>query len=61
MKISLDANVWIFGLLGNDAFCERIVTNLSCFDVIVSNQIRTEVEHYFEVMSPQEFCEEFGL
>jgi predicted nucleic acid-binding protein len=134
MQISLDTNVWIFGLLGNNSYCVRILDNLAQFDVVVSNQIRIELTnnlpkplldefyqlvqeadvqlnyervpeiyitmfeskglkkgdaiiggfgewkkidkivsdnrdflrglsagHYFEVMSPQEFCEEFGL
>ena len=134
MMISLDTNVWIFGLFGNDVFCEQILGNLSKFDVVVPNQVRSELEnnlpkthlkrfyqivrrsniqlnfevvptvyittfkekglkkgdaiiggfaewqkvdtiisdnrdflrglsagHYFEVMSPQEFCEKFDL
>jgi len=134
MRISLDTNVWIFGLLEQDANCVTIIKNLDRFQVIVPNQIRKELtsnlsnlvlqrfykiikqfdielnyekvpdvyihmfyakglkkgdaiiggfaewkeidtivsdnrdflrglsaEHYFEVMSPQEFCEQFGL
>lgn len=134
MTISLDTNVWIFGLFENNSFCERILDNLSRFDLIVPNQVRNELErnlpepylkrfyrivkqaqaelnyeqvppgyvkmfqkkglkkgdavigafckwqkvdtivsdnrdflrglsgeHHFEVMSPQEFCEKFGL
>ncbi|MDM8519700.1 hypothetical protein QUF64_06615 [Anaerolineales bacterium HSG6] len=134
MLVSLDANVWIFALLGSNSFCEKILLNLSEFDIVVPNQVRAEVErnlsskyvkrfyqvsheadvqfnyesvpdvyismfeakglkkgdviiggfvewqqvdkivsdnrdflrglsagHHFEVMSPQEFCEEFDL
>ena len=134
MQISLDTNVWIFGLLENDMYCIRILDNLAQFHIVVSNQIRIELTnnlskpildefyqlmidagveinyekvpeiyitmfesmglkkgdaiiggfaewkkvdkivsdnrdflrglsagHYFEVMSPQEFCEEFSL
>jgi len=45
MTISLDTNVWIFGLFGNDPFCERILGNLSKFDVVVPNQVRKELEN----------------
>ncbi|MDM8520208.1 PIN domain-containing protein [Anaerolineales bacterium HSG6] len=134
MRISLDTNVWIFGIVGSDEFCQRILDNLSLFDVIVPDQVRRELNrnlseqmmkrfyqfiqqpnvqlsydevpeiyitmfeskglkkgdaiiggfgewrkvdkivsdnrdflrglsagHHFEVMSPQEFCEEFSL
>jgi len=134
MRISLDTNVWIFGIVGSDKFCETILLNLAQFKVIVPNQVRVELErnlsqqnlkkfyyfikefnidinykqvpeiyitmfegkglkkgdaiiggfaewqkieaivsdnrdflrglspeHYFEVMSPQEFCVKFGL
>lgn len=44
MRVSLDTNVWIFGIVGNDHFCERILLNLSEFDVIVPNQVRVELE-----------------
>ncbi len=134
MQISLDTNVWIFGLFETNSYCVRILDNLAQFQVVVSNQIRIELTnnlseplldefyqlvqeagvelnyervpeiyitmfeskglkkgdaiiggfaewkeidkivsnnrdflrglsagHYFEVMSPQEFCEQFGL
>jgi predicted nucleic acid-binding protein len=134
IQISLDTNIWIFGLFGNNMYCIRILDNLARFHTVVSNQIRIELTnnlpkpilnefyqlvqeasvelnyekvpeiyitmfesmglkkgdaiigafaewkkvdkivsdnrdflrglsagHYFEVMSPQEFCEEFGL
>jgi predicted nucleic acid-binding protein len=134
MRVSLDTNVWIFGLVGEDDFCQRILDNLGQFNVIVPDQVRRELSrnlpqtmmrrfyrftqqanvqlnydevpeiyitmfeakglkkgdaiiggfaewqkvnkivsdnrdflrglsagHYFEVMSPQEFCEVFGL
>ncbi|OQY42402.1 MAG: hypothetical protein B6242_16210 [Anaerolineaceae bacterium 4572_78] len=134
MQISLDTNVWIFGLVENDYYCQKILMKLSHFQVIVPNQVRKELSdnlsqellnyfyqfvmqpnvhlsyeevpdiyitmfeskglkkgdaiiggfaewkkidsivsdnrdflrglsagHYFEVMSPQEFCESFDL
>ena len=134
MRISLDSNVWIFGLTGSNNFCRSILRHLSQFEVIIPDQVRREVnrnlskkmmkrfyqftlqpnvqlsydaipeiyvtmfegkglkkgdaiiggfaewqkvdtivsdnrdflrglapEHYFEVMSPQEFCETFDL
>lgn len=134
MTISLDTNVWIFGLFENNSFCVQILDNLAEFDIVVPNQVRYELErnlpepylkkfyrivhqaqvtlnyapvpeiyvsmfeakglkkgdaiiggfaewqqvdkivsdnrdflrglsagHHFEVMSPQEFCEEFDL
>lgn len=134
MLISLDTNVWIFGLLNGDSYCRKIILNLSEFNIVVPNQVRVELTvnlgeqdmkqfynlvtqsniqlsydavpdmyvsmfkakglkkgdatiggfgewkkvdkivsdnrdflkglsagHHFEVMSPQEFCAEFGL
>lgn len=134
MQVSFDTNVWIFGIVGIDPFCERILLNLDKFEIIVPDQIRAELErnlsdydmkrfyqfvlrfgvtidfaevpasyiaafeekglkkgdaeigafcewrqidivvsdnrdflknlssgHYFEILSPQEFCEAFGL
>jgi predicted nucleic acid-binding protein len=42
MQISLDTNVWIFGLLENNGYCVRILDNLAQFTVIVPNQIRED-------------------
>ena len=134
MLISLDTNVWIFGIVSGEPHCEKILVNLSRFNVVVPDQIRLELErnlsnknlkkfyyfvaefdvilnyervpesyitkfeskglkkgdaiiggfahwqkidafvsdnrdflrglsagHYFQVMSPQEFCEDFNL
>lgn len=134
MRISLDTNVWIFGILEQDLYCQKILLNLGNFEIIVPNQVRKELSdnlsqeylkffyqlalqpnvhlsyelvpdayvtmfenkrlkkgdaviggfaewqkvdkivsdnrdflrglsagHYFEVMSPQEFCEAFSL
>lgn len=44
MLISLDTNVWIFGILGSDPYCEKILLNLSHFNVVVPNQVRLELE-----------------
>jgi hypothetical protein len=44
MQVSLDTNVWIFGILGLDFHCERILENLDKFEVIIPDQIRAELE-----------------
>lgn len=44
MQVSLDTNVWIFGIVGVDPFCEKILFNLSKFEIVVSDQIRAELE-----------------
>lgn len=44
MRISLDTNIWIFGIVGLDSHCERILFGLHRFDVIVPDQIRRELE-----------------
>jgi len=86
MQVSLDTNVWIFGIVGVKidfsevpkdyisqfekkglkkgdaeigAFCEWKRVN-----VIVSDNrdfLKGLSEHYFEVMNPKEFCDNFGL
>lgn len=43
MKISLDTNVWIFGILELDQDCQNILMSLSDFEVIVPNQVRKEL------------------
>jgi len=43
MQISLDTNVWIFGLFETNSYCVRILDNLAQFQVVVSNQIRIEL------------------
>ncbi|MDM8529037.1 hypothetical protein QUF58_12630 [Anaerolineales bacterium HSG24] len=42
--VSLDTNVWIFGIVGGDRFCEKILVNLAQFDIVVPNQVRVELE-----------------
>jgi predicted nucleic acid-binding protein len=44
MQISLDTNVWIFGLVGADPFCEKILLNLAQFEIVIPDQIRAELE-----------------
>ncbi|MFN8494306.1 MAG: type II toxin-antitoxin system VapC family toxin [Caldilineaceae bacterium] len=44
MQISLDTNIWLFGIVGADQDCETILLNLKKFNVIVPDQIREEVE-----------------
>ena len=44
MQVSLDTNVWIFGIIGVDSFCEKILLNLGKFKIIVPEQVRAELE-----------------
>jgi predicted nucleic acid-binding protein len=44
MLISLDTNVWVFGLTKLDLECEKILQNLKAFQVIIPDQIRAELE-----------------
>jgi predicted nucleic acid-binding protein len=44
MRISLDTNVWIFGIVGVDSYCERILLNLTRFNIIIPDQVREELE-----------------
>ena len=44
MQVSFDTNVWIFGIVGVDPFCERILLNLDKFEIMVPDQIRAELE-----------------
>ncbi len=44
MQISLDTNVWIFGIVSADEFCEKILFNLIRFEIIIPDQVRAELE-----------------
>lgn len=44
MRVSLDTNVWIFGIVGVDPFCEKILFNLGKFEIVVCDQVRAELE-----------------
>lgn len=55
MQISLDTNVWIFGLLKNNEFCQKILLNLSSFNIVVPNQVRTELVRNLPEMYMKEF------
>lgn len=44
MRVSLDTNIWIFGLVGIDVYCARILLNLQKFEVVVPDQVREELE-----------------
>jgi hypothetical protein len=64
MKISLDTNVWIFGILGIDPYCERILLNLGRFEVIVPDQVRAELERNFSDFDMKQFYQfvlRFGI
>ena len=55
MKISLDTNVWIFGLLGNDEHCRRILRRLSQFEVVVPDQVRRELNRNLSEQTMKRF------
>jgi predicted nucleic acid-binding protein len=44
MVISIDTNVWIFGLTNRDGLCRKIITNLAQFEIILPNQVRAELQ-----------------
>lgn len=44
MQVSFDTNVWIFGIVGADTFCEKILFSLEKFEVTVPAQVRAELE-----------------
>ncbi|OQY48863.1 MAG: hypothetical protein B6242_00900 [Anaerolineaceae bacterium 4572_78] len=45
MRISLDTNVWIFGLVEYNKYCRKILMNLSHFQVIVPIQVLKELNN----------------
>ena len=55
MLISLDTNIWIFGLLKSNSYCEKILLNLSSFNIIIPNQVRMELVRNL----PDNYVEEF--
>lgn len=55
MHVSLDTNVWIFGLKGTNHFCEVILFKLGLFRTTVGNQIRAELERNLSAMELREF------
>ncbi|MCK5720398.1 MAG: type II toxin-antitoxin system VapC family toxin [Thiomargarita sp.] len=55
MLVSLDTNIWIFGLLKNNEFCQKILLNLSNFNFVVPNQVRIELVHNL----PNTYMKEF--
>ena len=57
MQISLDTNVWIFGIVGVDEFCERILLNLDKFEVVIPNQVRAELERNLSDFDMRQFYE----
>jgi len=64
MQVSLDTNVWIFGIVGVDPFCERILLNLNKFEIIVSDQIRAELERNlsdYDMKQFYQFILRFGV
>ncbi|MDM8530478.1 PIN domain-containing protein [Anaerolineales bacterium HSG25] len=55
MRISLDTNVWIFGLLNTDRYCRKIILNLSEFDIVVPNQVRVELTYNLSEQDIKQF------
>ncbi len=64
MQISLDTNIWIFGIVGADVFCEKILFNLDKFDVVIPDQIRAELERNlsdYDMKQFYQFMLRFGV
>ena len=55
MQVSLDTNIWIFGIVGVDPSCEKILLNLEKFDIVVPDQVRAEVERNFSDFDMKQF------
>jgi predicted nucleic acid-binding protein len=55
MLISLDTNIWIFGVIGADQFCEKIIRNLPRFNMLICDQIRAELEQNLSHQDMKEF------
>ncbi len=55
LQVSLDTNVWIFGLSGDNHFCETILQNLHKFQVIIPSQIRKELNRNLSRNDMQRF------
>jgi len=60
MLISIDTNVWIFGIAGVDEFCKQILINLSEFNVILPNQVRIELERNLSDDEMKDFTVSFA-
>lgn len=55
MQVSLDTNVWIFGLLGADEYCETILFHLAQFEIIIPDQVRAELERNLSERDMKQF------
>ncbi len=55
MRVSLDTNIWIFGIIGVHPACEKILLNLSKFDIVIPDQVRREVECNFSDFDMKQF------
>jgi predicted nucleic acid-binding protein len=55
MQISLDTNVWIFGIVSADEFCEKILFNLAKFEIIIPDQVRVELERNLSTQDLKQF------
>lgn len=55
MLISLDTNVWIFGIVNVDEFCEKILLNLTQFEITIPDQVRAELERNLSNQDQKEF------
>jgi predicted nucleic acid-binding protein len=55
MQVSLDTNVWIFGIISADEFCEKILFNLAQFEIIIPEQVRAELERHLLTQDMKHF------
>ncbi|MBA3468646.1 MAG: PIN domain-containing protein [Herpetosiphonaceae bacterium] len=55
MHISLDTNVWIFGIVAGDPWCKTILFNLAQFRVTLADQVRVELERNLSPLHMRQF------
>lgn len=55
MAFSLDTNVWMFGIFGTNQYCQKIIYNLASFQIVVPNQVRSELERNLTPVEMREF------
>lgn len=55
MKVTLDTNIWIFGIVGIDPFCMQILQKLEIFDIIIPDQVREELERNLSDFDMKQF------
>ena len=55
MVISLDTNIWIFALRGLNEYCDHILLNHDQFNIVVPQQVRSELQDNLSPTHRKEF------